>query len=247
MSWGNGGGYGANNWGISERGQQGGYGGGGPQRRGDRDRGGRGDRDRRGGGGGGGGGFNSGGYGSYTGGMGGGGGNGFGGGPNFGSFGGGGGNFVNGPQIPTSDMDPMVEKLSVEYSGSEETATEASAVVNSNQLICIIGRDGKRLEELKNISSANIKYELVCEDSCLTNIMISQGVSGGSSSVRNAVWLMNICLNAFCPPNVSLAPFDPRRPLEEVVVSQRYGAPPGLGNAPVQQGQTVGGGNAQSW
>lgn len=146
-----------------------------------------------------------------------------------------------------TDMDPMVEKLSVEYSGSEETATEASAVVNSNQLICIIGRDGKRLEELKNISSANIKYELVCEDSCLTNIMISQGVSGGSSSVRNAVWLMNICLNAFCPPNVSLAPFDPRRPLEEVVVSQRYGAPPGLGNAPVQQGQTVGGGNAQSW
>ena len=244
--WGNDRGFGADNWGIK------GYGGGGPQRRG-RDRGGRGGGRNNSGGRGGGGGrgrggnnFQSGGYGNFTGG--GGSGMGYTGASNFGgNFGGnsggnfGGSNFavgtfVNGPQIPISDMDPMVEKLDVEYNGPEQTASEATTVVNSNQLQCIIGRDGKRLEEVKCISSTNIRYESLADGSCLSKIHITQG-NGGPNAVRNAVWLMDICLNAFCPPGVSLAAFDPRRPLEEVVVSQRYGCPPGLAqNVPVQAG-----------
>merc|ERR1711981_1020778 len=209
--WGNGGGYGANHWGIQDRSDR--RGGGGPQRRGH-------NRRDQGNYGGNGGGFQSGGYGGYGGGY---------------QSGFGGGSFVNGPQIPITDMDPMVEKLSVEYNAPEETATEATAVVNSNQLQCIIGRDGMRLEELKTISGASIKYEVVAEDSCLTNIMVSKGNESGPSSIVNAVWLMNICLNAFCPPAVSLAPFDPRRPLEEVVCSQRFGPPPGLAGGQQQQ------------
>ena len=214
--WGNGGGYGADNWNIRDRSKEGYYGapggGGGPQRRGNRGGGGRGGKNR--GGNTGGNYHNNSNFGGFTGAA----------NQNYGGFGGG-NNFINGPQIPISDMDPMVETLNTEFNGE----TEATAVVNSNQLQCIIGRDGKRLEELKSISSASIKYEPVCEDSCLIKITINQG-NGGESSIVNAIWLMNICLNAFCPPNVSLAPFDPRRPLEEVVVSQRYGTPPGLGN-----------------
>jgi len=137
----------------------------------------------------------------------------------------GGAGFINGPQA--QPQDPMIERVNAIWEGNGSIARLSA---NTTQLTAIQGANGARLEEIKRMSQANIQTSKD-KDSCLTQIKVSEG-AGGVISVKNAVWLIEICLNAYCKPDVSLAPFDPKRPLEEAVMSNRFGTPPGLNEGP---------------
>ena len=122
------------------------------------------------------------------------------------------------------DVDPMVQFLSVEK--NEETG-EARVEANIEQVGAIMGSRGRRINEIRNMSGAQIKVNELEGDNCLRFIEIKPG-NGPECAVENAVWLMNICINAFCDPKCSVAPFDKNASLEECVMSEVYGKPPGI-------------------
>merc|ERR1712170_320023 len=95
------------------------------------------------------------------------------------------------------------------------------------QVGAIMGSRGRRINEIRQMSGAQIKVNEQTEDNCLRLIEIKPG-NGPECAVENAVWLMNICINAFCDPKCSVAPFDKNASLEECVMSEVYGKPPGI-------------------
>lgn len=131
------------------------------------------------------------------------------------------------------DVDPMVQFLNVE---KNEQTGEARVDANIEQVGAIMGSRGRRINEIRNMSGATIKVNELEGDGCLRLIEIKQN-QGPECAVENAVWLMNICINAFCDPKCSVAPFDKNASLEECVMSEVYGKPPGIQGDQTQASQ----------
>ena len=99
---------------------------------------------------------------------------------------------MNGPSMTTNQIDPLIEKCNVTWEGSEI----AKIIVNSTQLDAIQGRGGTRLNEIRQISQAQIQTHKE-SDSFLSTIKISKGPASSDVSILNAIWIMDICLNAY--------------------------------------------------
>jgi len=91
----------------------------------------------------------------------------------------------------------------------------------------IMGNGGHRIKEIRNMSRAFVNIDDPAPDSTLREVTIARG-QGNEMSVDNAVWLMNIAINAFCDPSGSACPFPATASMQEVVMSGFYGKPPGM-------------------
>jgi len=126
---------------------------------------------------------------------------------------------------PIPGLDPMIQKLDVEYLSDGTVSIKA----NIDQCGTIMGQSGVRIKEIRRMSGANIKINDLLGDSCLREITVNRGHNpNGNISAQNAVWLMNICVNAFGETAASACPFHNSTSLQEVVLSELYGKPPGL-------------------
>ena len=89
------------------------------------------------------------------------------------------------------------------------------------------------------MTNADIQLLPTPEDSILRSVTIRQG-GGDQTAVSNAIWLMEICINAFSDAAGlfgSVAAFKAGAGLETVIASGCYGDPPGLGMTETNQGQ----------
>lgn len=126
---------------------------------------------------------------------------------------------------PVPGLDPMIQKLDVEYLPDGTI----SIFANIDHCGTIMGQSGSRIKEIRRMSGANIKICDLVGDSCLREITINRGnAPNGDVAIQNAIWLMNICLNAFTDVNASACPWAVPTTLQEVVLSELYGKPPGM-------------------
>merc|ERR1711970_1270964 len=102
----------------------------------------------------------------------------------------------------------------------------------------IMGNQGSRIKEIRKMSGAFINIDDPAPDSCRREITIAKG-HGSDMAVANALWLMNIAINAFCDPAGSACPFPGSATMQQVVMSGFYGQPPGMQQQ--QQQQMMGG------
>ena len=151
-------------------------------------------------------------------------------------------NSIKKKPIKTDELDPMIQKVRIRKDTIDPSKTIVKVSISQFQLIA--GRSDTRLEEIKKMTQADISYIQPDEDSCVVEFIVSQGEEGQPTSVTNAIWMMNIALNAYCKREVSLAPFDPRRPLQEAVVSGKYGEPPGIKEAEINKSHAS---HADAW
>ena len=124
---------------------------------------------------------------------------------------------------PLPNVDPMIQKLDIEYLPDGTI----SIPTNIDQCGSIMGQSGVRIKEIRKISGAKIQINDLVGDSCLREITINRGMNG-DIGVQNAIWLMNICVNAFTDPEASACPWATPTSLQEVVLSGLYGKPPGM-------------------
>jgi len=122
-------------------------------------------------------------------------------------------------------IDPFIQRLEI-----DGTMPMVSALVNLDQMGIIMGSRGCRIQEIRSMSGADIQVTDLDEDSCLRKVSIKPTETGGETNVRNAIWLIEIVINAFCDAVSSAIPFPADATLQEVVMSGSYGQPPGLSN-----------------
>ena len=93
------------------------------------------------------------------------------------------------------------------------------------------------MNEIRKMSGADIKIRDNEGDSCMRYIEV---YGQEPQQAANAVWLMNIAINAFCEEAASLRPLHKDMPMEAAATSGAYGNPPGLdisqSGGPPQQG-----------
>ena len=109
---------------------------------------------------------------------------------------------------------------------------------NLEQVGTIMGARGARIKELRRMSGAEIGIQETEPPACMRTITLTRGQFSSEPSLQNAVWLLNICINAFCEPKASIVPFNNQCSLQDVVMSEMYGKPPTAGGAaasPVKQ------------
>jgi len=117
--------------------------------------------------------------------------------------------------------------------------------INVEQVGAIMGQKGSRIKELRRMSGAEIAIRELEGNNCMRMISLTQGQISSEPSLRNAAWLLNVCINAFCDPKASLLPFNQHCSLQDVVMSEMYGKPPttdeeAANPTPVKQEQTMG-------
>lgn len=145
-------------------------------------------------------------------------------------------------------MDPMLELLETENLPDGSVRFMA----NFDRSGSIMGTAGARIKEIRKMSGAFINIDDPQPDSTLREITVNRG-SGNEMAVQNAIWLMNIAINAFCDPAGSACPFPATTSMQQVVMSGLYGKPPGMDNppappaygAPPASMQNAGGWNSQ--
>lgn len=127
-------------------------------------------------------------------------------------------------------MDVFMEKVEEE----RVSETQAKITVQYSHFNSICGRNNQRLEEIKSMSDAQIAIADIDEDCCYRGFMLS---GADKMVLDNAIWLMNVALNAYTgDKNASLAPGKGRDgTLQDVVVSESYGMPPGAPEPAPQQ------------
>lgn len=130
-----------------------------------------------------------------------------------------GGNSYAGNAMP--GMDVFVQILEVEMMNDDKNAQIS---VNSEQAGTIIGNGGHRINEIRSLSNAQIKIHEPEGNSCFRCVEISSR-NGSPEPVQKAIWLMNVCINAFVDPVASVAPFDKSCSMEEVMASGKYPMP----------------------
>jgi len=124
---------------------------------------------------------------------------------------------------PIPGVDPIIQKL-------EETKNSDGSIslfVNIDQCGCIMGNGGHRIKEIRKMSGALIRVTDPDYDHCLREINIAQG-NASDCAVINAIWLINISINAFVEVNSSLCAWKSDTSLNEVVMSGSFGQPPGI-------------------
>jgi len=130
-------------------------------------------------------------------------------------------------------VSPFLQKMPEERDGDCKIRLK----VNNDQAACIIGGGGRRVNEIRKMSGADIKIRDNEGDSCMRFIEV---FGHEPQQALNAVWLMNIAINAFCEEAASLRPLHKDMPMETVATSGAYGNPPGLemsqSGVPPQQG-----------
>merc|ERR1719220_2611872 len=127
-------------------------------------------------------------------------------------------------------MDPFVQKLEVQALGNSSTA-----YINRSQIGCVLGRAGTRIREIQDMSGATVVIE--CPDKGIsdTNFMRMVSVTGQPQACSNAMWLIQVCINAYCEAEFSLAHFSEGDNLNIVMNSGAYGMPPMAAGAPVAE------------
>lgn len=137
-----------------------------------------------------------------------------------------------GAPIPDT-INPMIQWLGVEQVTDKKGGTVICRA-NEEQLECIKGPvlpfrgRNARIDEIKALAGVLIDVKELGEDDFVTKIKVRQAEHGNDMSVENAVWLMNICINAYCDTSISLLPADDSVCLQDIVESRLYGFPPGL-------------------
>lgn len=128
-------------------------------------------------------------------------------------------------------VDPIIQKL------PQQDMPDGSVQLKCNleQVGTIMGTGGSRIKELRRMSGAEIGIQETDPPACMRVITLTRGQFSSEPSLRNACWLLNICINAFCEPKASVVPFNNQCSLQDVVMSEMYGKPPdasGAGDAP---------------
>ena len=124
---------------------------------------------------------------------------------------------------PIPGIDPMLETLEIE----RQQDGSVKFMANFDRSGSIMGNGGHRIKEIRKMSGAFINIDDPAHDSTLREITVARG-QGNEMSVDNAVWLMNIAINAFCDPSGSACPFPMSTSMQDVVMSGHYGKPPGM-------------------
>jgi len=76
--------------------------------------------------------------------------------------------------------------------------------------------------------------EIIIDDECpVDSVFRTLTIKKGAieEGVENAKWLIDICVNAFCDPQLSLRPFSTDMSIENAILTGAYGAPPSLDEA----------------
>lgn len=120
--------------------------------------------------------------------------------------------------------DPMIQKLKQQAQEDESVKVFA----NHDQINTLLSNFGQRIKQIRKLSGAHITVLDPQGDNCLQEIIVSQG-HGPNCAVDNAIWLMNVCINAFTDSSASLCHFDSNKTsLIDVVLAGSYGRPVGL-------------------
>ena len=130
-------------------------------------------------------------------------------------------------------IDKFIQRVRIHKDPLDTDKTIVKVPISQYKIIT--GQDEERLNEIRKMSNAEITFIPPDNDSCIVEIFVSKGPKGQPTSVTNAIWLMNIAINAYCKRDVSLAPFDGKKPLQEAVVSGVYGEPPGIKEAEISK------------
>jgi len=116
-------------------------------------------------------------------------------------------------------VSPFLQKLPEEKNGND-----IRLKANQDQVGNIIGKGGRRINDIRDMSGCKINIKETEGDSCMRYIE----VYGNPQQSANAVWLINIAVNAFCDPASSLRSLNMDMPMEAVATSGAYGNPPSL-------------------
>lgn len=124
-------------------------------------------------------------------------------------------------------MTPILQEL------LHTTDSDGNLVIRANieQVGAIMGQKGRRINQIRAMCGTKITVQELDGDSCMRVINVAKGPQ--ECCTRNALWLMNISINAFCEGSASIRPFNPDCPIEQVVLSGVYGDPPGMTEADI--------------
>lgn len=127
----------------------------------------------------------------------------------------------------------MLETLELEEIRNTRTpGYKIRIMANFDRSGSIMGTAGVRIKEIRKLSKCFINIEDPEHDSTLREITISRGKDSkhAHSEIQNAVWLMNVAINAFCDPSGSACYFGTNASFKDIIVSGAYGLPPSLCN-----------------
>ena len=127
-----------------------------------------------------------------------------------------------------NNLNPFIQNLTKRY--LDEHKAVAQILVNVEQIGSIFGSSGSRIKDIRQQSGVKIKVNEAEGNSCFRIIEIdgSDRNCPGPIGVECAIWLMDVCINAFCPEDCSFAYFGKEASLEETVMSGLYGEMPGM-------------------
>jgi len=121
-------------------------------------------------------------------------------------------------------VDPFLERVEA---GEIENNT-CLVTVNLAQFNAISGHENSRIKENAVLTGCDIN-EVENEDemdSCERIIKIIGTGEYAERNIRNAVWLMDVCINCYVELTTSIIPLKAGTQLEQVVTSEAYGLPP---------------------
>jgi len=111
-----------------------------------------------------------------------------------------------------------------------ESENVVVGLINQEMVTSIIGPRGARIKEIRKMTGCEIIIDDECPvDSVFRTLTIKKGAI--EEGVENAKWLIDICVNAFCDPQLSLRPFSTDMSIENAILTGAYGAPPSLDEA----------------
>ena len=112
-------------------------------------------------------------------------------------------------------FDPFLQKLTEKWFNDMECHVTAKL----QHVLWIRGHKDCRLEEIMTMSGCQILIKKVDKDQCYVPIIVKGECK---QDVDNAVWLMNVCINAYCDPRASLVPAEATCSVQEVVMTEAY-------------------------
>jgi len=124
-------------------------------------------------------------------------------------------------------ISPIIQQIAFSFNQAEDCWM---GQVNQEMVTSIIGPRGARIKEMRAMTQCDIIIDDECaHDSVFRIVKVKKG--GLEEGPENAKWLMNICINAFCNPELSLRPFSADMRIEDAILTGVYGAPPSLDEA----------------
>ena len=135
-----------------------------------------------------------------------------------GNMGGMGGLFGQKNRGMLDNINPFVQRLHVEKIGPNEAHTYLTHCQSGT----VIGPAGRRMNEISQMSGAKVSIDTEDGNNCVRSVK----VTGQEGQIKNALWLLEVSINAYCETEFSNCPFGREVSLMEIMHSGTYGMPP---------------------